>query len=167
MARRIVIATILAAGTCLLLSISPAGQSATTAIPRSAITAAEAAVAGSASPQAGPSADPFSPAFRIEDFASFPQPSEQNAAMVAAIQRGRLLENARFEVPISLYLGYLRSKDQPVLTAPVPYILQEGIWGLTVGADNKPALTARIQVQVFDPRGARNLPLLDTRIAWE
>ncbi|MFB3892763.1 MAG: hypothetical protein ACE15C_12150 [Phycisphaerae bacterium] len=66
-----------------------------------------------------PLSTPFEAGFRVEDFLAFPQPTQEQAAMVAAIRRGRLMENARFEVPISLYLGFLRSKGQPVVTAPV------------------------------------------------
>lgn len=90
------------------------------------------------------------------------------AAVRALLSRSSLLDDARVEVPQSVYEQYLRSlKAQDV--APVPFVVEEARWELRLDSANPDAprgdlfLTQRLRI--FQPGGL--VPLLASAQSWQ
>ncbi|HUT59487.1 MAG TPA: secretin N-terminal domain-containing protein [Phycisphaerae bacterium] len=97
------------------------------------------------------------------------EPVDRDAVVRALLERSRLLADARFVVPVGVYSEYLRAtgaEAPPRAKAPVPCIAETGEYRLAVDADGAAVLKVELRLNIFDPAGARNLPVLSGRLAW-
>jgi len=86
------------------------------------------------------------------------------------LERSRLLEHTRFDVPSSVYEQYLvetgrRQAEAP--TAPTPWILEEAVYSLSLPEKGAATITARIQVRVFHANTNAFFRALPTQLAWK
>ena len=94
----------------------------------------------------------------------------REAVVREMLERSRLLEDVQFKVPLPLWRRYVRetAAGAPArVPAPVPMIAEEGLYQLTVGADQAARLAVRLRLRVFDPHGFASAAVLSTRRAWE
>lgn len=93
---------------------------------------------------------------------------EQAAIVRLLLERSRLLEDAKFQVPLRFWEDYLRAAGLgPAVAAPVPCIAEDGVYDLAIDANGQGTLTASIQVRVFDPSLCRQLPVLSSAASWD
>ncbi|MGB2823670.1 MAG: secretin N-terminal domain-containing protein, partial [Phycisphaerae bacterium] len=87
----------------------------------------------------------------------------------ALLERSRLLQDVRFNIPGSLYREYLRitSGGEAMFPPPVASIAESGRYHLTLDEAGRPTLSATVALGVFKPRRCRNLPVLMAEWAWE
>ena len=83
------------------------------------------------------------------------------------LERSRLLDDAWFEVSVGLYRQYLQETARDQDETPVGCIAETGVYHLTVQANTKAVLRAKLHLRVFDPAGCGSLPVLSDTLAWE
>ncbi|MBS3735524.1 MAG: hypothetical protein KGY99_11500, partial [Phycisphaerae bacterium] len=102
--------------------------------------------------------------------ASAAAPSRQEI-IDALIRRSRLLGDARFAIPHSLYARYVRATHGPGEPAPPPVgvIAERGRYAITADAEAPDAaveLSVRLRVRVLDPGAGRDLAVLTEALRW-
>lgn len=98
------------------------------------------------------------------------QGADREAVVQALLERSRLLDDAHFTVPVSLWRQYIRdtSTDTPEgAPAPVSMVPGQAVYALTVPADGLPTLLATQRLRVFHPEKCANVPLFPADLAWE
>jgi len=98
------------------------------------------------------------------------QPIPRADIVRAMLERSRLLEDVRFDVPLELWKRYAR-ETTPGLAAPLPApvagIFEEATYGIAIAEDRTVTLTASLRLHVFDPARCRNMAVLSSQWAWE
>jgi autotransporter-associated beta strand protein len=83
------------------------------------------------------------------------------------MQQSRIVEDARFQLPVEIYRLFLIEQAGKPQPAPVSHIIERGIYGVTLDANSRPVMRAELSVRVFDPARCREIPILSTALAWD
>ncbi len=126
-----------AIGCALFLSVSLTASGAGTVVPNA---------------PANDTADPFGP--------------DRAAIVRSLLARSRLLDDARFQVPVDTWRRYLVLSGQD-REAPVPWIIEAGTYTLGVDKDRKPSIEARLLIRVLEHSPGLSVPTFWTGIAWK
>jgi len=85
----------------------------------------------------------------------------------ALMQRSRLLDDVQFQLPVEIYRLYLTERAAEPEKAPTAFIIEQGRYGVTLDKKNQPSLRVELSVDVLDPAGGREVPVLSAALAWD
>ena len=92
-------------------------------------------------------------------------------ALIRQMIDSRLLENAHFQVPVSVYQQYVREALLPAEPAPAPVgaIVEEAQFHISVPpeAQGKPLLKLTLRMRVFDPARVKQWPIFPPGVSWD
>ena len=95
-----------------------------------------------------------------------PQPSREDFAR-ALIQQSPIVDDVGFQLPVEVYRRYLMEQATRPQPAPVAYIIERGLYGVTLDANSRPVMRAELSIRVLDPPRCRQIRVLSTALAWE
>ena len=95
-----------------------------------------------------------------------PQPSREDFVR-ALMQRSRIVDDVRFQLPVEIYRLYLIEQAARPQPAPVAYIIERGLYGVTLDANSQPIMRVELSIRVLDPPRCREIPILSTALAWD
>jgi autotransporter-associated beta strand protein len=83
------------------------------------------------------------------------------------MQRSRIVDDVRFQLPVEIYRLYLIEQAAKPQPAPVAYILERGLYGVTLDANSRPIMRVELSIRVLDGPRCREIPVLSAALAWD
>ena len=97
------------------------------------------------------------------------QNDDRSALIREIINRSRLLEDAYFRLPRSVWKQFVLDQaaaEGKAAKSSVPCIRSQGIYRLKIARDGAESLDVEIHLQVLDHRAARAVAVLTDSLAW-
>ncbi|MDP6543681.1 MAG: hypothetical protein QGH60_06775 [Phycisphaerae bacterium] len=92
--------------------------------------------------------------------------ADRGALIREMINRSRLLEDAHFRLPRSVWQRFVVDEARGTSPAPVSCIRPRGIYRLKIDGKGGAIIEAEIHLLIFDTRGAGALAVLPNSLAW-
>ena len=100
------------------------------------------------------------------EFICAQEPADRAALIREIINRSRLLEDAYFRLPRSVWQRFVVDEASGAAPAPVSCIRSQSIYRLKIDGKGGASIAAEIHLQVFDARRAGALAVLPNSLAW-
>ncbi|MDP7288746.1 MAG: hypothetical protein QGH94_12210 [Phycisphaerae bacterium] len=93
-------------------------------------------------------------------------PADRAALVDEIVNRSRLLEDAHFRLPRSVWRQFVLDEAGGSAPAPVSHICSRGVYRLKADENGAASIEAEIHLLVFDPRRSGPIAVLPTSLAW-
>jgi len=97
------------------------------------------------------------------------QSDDRRALIQEIVNRSRLLEDAYFRLPRSVWKQFVLDQaaaEGKAAQSPVPCIRSQGVYRLKIAGDGAASLDVEIHLHVLDPRAAGAVAVLTDSLAW-